>query len=352
MGPIGRGAVAGGAVAGGAVVGGSGGRGHGGRSGGDTGDRRGGVGVGGAAAGGDRRGRLGPDGRGPGGHSAGRRRPGRSDGGVGPGGTCELRVVGRRPRARLVRRVSGGDRLLPGAKAQLDVAHPTPAAGQHRGHSRDRREDGRQYQHPGGSATTGRADADGGADPSTHAPPTDRTLHQPEGQVGQQHREAQPDSQQRNPLERDVLFRPGDHVDRPVPEVEGVGADADPDERSAPERAAESCGGMGGGRHSQCRQPGDDREATVVHRGTGLGRLEEEHDHARDGGEPDHVEQAAVAADAAVRQRRRAPEQRQQRSDQQRVEPRVGAVVDAAGVGTGLVDRRHPHHARRRDRTR
>ncbi len=104
---------------------------------------------------------------------------------------------------------------------------------------------------------------------------------------------------------------------------------------------------MGRRGHGQRGQRGEAHEAAAVEAAGGVRRVEEEQQDAGQRGDADDVEEGAVPAGPAVGQRGRPPEEREQGAHEDRRDPGVGAVVEAARVLPGLVEDGHPHGRRR-----
>jgi hypothetical protein len=117
----------------------------------------------------------------------------------------------------------------------------------------------------------------------------------------------------------------------PVPQVEAVGDEADPPDRSERQQSAERTGGRGGhacDHHSH--EHGRDGEAAAIQPvGVvgGAGPRPEQDGGGADCGRVQHRPSDACHADPAPFE-----DERERRSDQERLRPRVGAVVDAGGI--------------------
>ena len=137
------------------------------------------------------------------------------------------RREGRRPG---VDRVDGQvRRRAAGVAVATDAPTRTAPVGQHRHGRRPARS---ERPAPG---APGRRPAPPGA---VEGPPPDGRLHQTVGQLGQRHGQRQPSRQQGPAIQGDVQLRPGDDEDRPVPEVDAVGALPDPAQRRRAQSSA------------------------------------------------------------------------------------------------------------------
>jgi hypothetical protein len=126
----------------------------------------------------------------------------------------------------------------------------------------------------------------------------------------------------------------------PVPQVEAVGDEADPPDRSERQQSAERTGGRGGhacDHHSH--EHGRDGEAAAIQPvGVvgGAGPRPEQDAGGADCGRVQHRPSDACHADPAPFE-----DERERRSDQERLRARVGAVVDAGGIAARCEQHRH-----------
>ena len=176
-----------------------------------------------------------------------------------------------------------------------------------------------------------------------------RVLHKAEGELGNHHDEREL---------KDDLARTGralvagvhEQHERIVPQVDAVGARAQPHERLGGEDAAERGAGQGDGRDDRCRGDRGEHQAAAVPEGV---RARNEHAHE---GEHAQAHKAHGRELLALLVGHllgvdlgalgvHGPDKRQPCADEQRERARVGAVVHAARVARGVV---HHDHAERR----
>ena len=150
----------------------------------------------------------------------------------------------------------------------------------------------------------------------------------------------------------DGAGRRGQHDDRVVPQVDAVGADADPAHRGPAERPAEQPARRGDGRDDQRRRHRQELEPALEHeRRVLVGPPHQQHDHHQ-AGQAGRVEQSPRSG----RERTAAPpggvHHRDRRADQQPERPRVGPLVHPRRVVPGVVEHGHLDRGRRRQHER
>ena len=150
----------------------------------------------------------------------------------------------------------------------------------------------------------------------------------------------------------DGAGRRGQHDDRVVPQVDAVGADADPAHRGPAERPAEQPARRRGGRHDQRRRHRQELEPAAEHEvGVLVRPPHQQHDHHQ-AGQPGRVEQPPRSG----RERAGAPpgrvHHRHRRADQQPERPGVGPLVHPGRVVPGVEEHGHLDRGRRRQHQR
>ncbi len=192
-------------------------------------------------------------------------------------------------------------------------------------------------------------DADGGPRAPGHRGPefleaagANRRFDQPERRLSESGGDGEADGQQLDAIDGDVGTGPGEHEDRPVPEVDAVRARAEPDQRPPPEEAADQRRLRVHGRGDQRGgQRGDDEKAAaveerpIVRGGDGHG------DKARQGSEAPGVGGPRRVRGDASRQAAGAPDEGERGAGEDDGDAGVGAVVNARGVESGLEEQRH-----------
>ena len=135
--------------------------------------------------------------------------------------------------------------------------------------------------------------------------------------------------------------RGGQHDDRVVPQVDGIGALADPAEWFDPEDAAQLGPGMDGDGDDQRGQEGEQDHPPRVQESLVLVGLPEqgEDPEQRDGA--DQVEYPAGVGGDRGELSAAGQHHGQRRSDEEGEDPGVGPVVDPGGIATGRVEDGH-----------
>ena len=122
--------------------------------------------------------------------------------------------------------------------------------------------------------------------------PSGRGLHIAVGELSEHYRERHPHHQQRPALQGHVELGAGDHENRPVPEVDAVGALPDPAQRLASEQARAKLRVRVGARHDhQCARERHQGQAAAVEQRLELAESEAQEHEPAQSGEPCEVEQ-------------------------------------------------------------
>ena len=197
------------------------------------------------------------------------------------------------------------------------------------------------------------ADRAAASEEAADRPVADRLLDEAPGERGDREDRRHLDQFPQQALVLRVLrVGRGEDDHRRLPEVDRVGADADPAQRPHPEEDAEPAGRVRQRHQHQHRRQREDDEAALVEERVELADLpdhDRDHQQAEDAEAVEHVARLRgdPAAEAAAR-----PDHRQRRAEQQAAGAGVGAVVDPRGVEGRVVEDRHLDRRDQRQRDR